>query len=64
MFNEFAIKVILSGILSLSFIPSVFSQTAGKDTYLPIDQVVERLEHNFSVRFFYKPEWFEKKEKF
>jgi hypothetical protein len=61
MRKEFAIKTLLAGILFLTYIQSAISQVSDQDAYLSIDQVIGQLDHNYDVRFFYKPEWFEKR---
>ena len=59
MFARFDTKAILFGLVILLSVQSIFAQVTDHDTYLSIDQVIEQLEQQLPVRFFYKPGWFE-----
>ena len=59
MFKSLNIKVLFAGLMLLSIIQSVASQTVTKSTFLTIDQLTEQLENKYKVEFFYKTEWFE-----
>jgi hypothetical protein len=59
MRNRLNRKVRLAGIMLLSIIQSVASQTVMDTTFLPFDQITLRLGNKNQVQFFFKPEWFE-----
>jgi len=61
MFKRLTIKVILAGLVFISVILPVVSQTVRDTTYLTFDQLTARLASKYRVQFFYKPEWFEMK---
>jgi len=58
-FKRSAIKIIVAGLIFLSFIRPVVSQTTNQGSYLSIDQLTDQLEHKYHVQFFYDPGWFE-----
>jgi hypothetical protein len=58
-FKRPAIKIIVAGLIFLSFIRPVVSQTTNQGSYLSIDQLTDQLEHKYHVQFFYDPGWFE-----
>jgi hypothetical protein len=58
-FKRPAIKIIVAGLIFLSFIQPVVSQTTNQASYLSIDQLTDQLEHKYHVQFFYDPDWFE-----
>ena len=58
MIRRLAKKVLLGGLIFLSFNQSVSSQTVKQGIYLSIDQLTDQLEQKYHVQFFYKPEWF------
>ena len=58
-FKSPAIIIIVAGLIFLSFIQPVVSQTPNQRTYLSIDQLTDQLEHKYHVQFFYDPDWFE-----
>ena len=60
-FIRLSIKVTLVFIFFLSPVQKVISQTANKGDYLPIDQIIDKLEKKYSFQFYYKSEWFENK---
>ncbi|MCX6254876.1 MAG: TonB-dependent receptor [Bacteroidia bacterium] len=60
-FRRFAIKVSVTGLIFLSSIQPVVSQTTNQGNYLSIDQVIDQLEHKYPIQFFYESEWFENK---
>ena len=57
-FKRSAIKIIVSGLIFLSFIQPVVSQTTNQGNILSIDQLKNHLENKYPVHFFYKSEWF------
>jgi hypothetical protein len=61
MCKKSVIRFLLSGLVILVFIQSILPQTSRQDDYLTIDQITGQLEKRFQVQFFYKPEWFEKR---
>jgi len=61
MFKSFTLKVIIAVLFFLSTIKPAVSQTIDQGKYLSIDQVINHLENKYSVQFFYKPEWFDKR---
>ena len=58
-FKRSAIKIIVAGLIFLSFIRPVVSQTTNQGSYLSIDQLTDQLKHKYHVQFFYDPGWFE-----
>ena len=54
-------KIFVSGLIFLTSIEQVVSQTASQRNLLSIDQVTNSLAQKNSINFFYKPEWFENK---
>jgi hypothetical protein len=53
--------VLLGGLFFLLFNKTAYSQSNKQDTYISISQLTDQLEQKYSVKFFYKPEWFEMK---
>lgn len=60
MFNRFAIKVFVTGLIFLSSSQLLYPQTTNQRSYLSIDLVIEKLEQKYPLHFYYKSEWFEK----
>ncbi len=61
MIKKLAFNVLLAGLIILVFNQTVYSQTDKQGKYISIDQLTDQLGKKYSVKFFYKPEWFEMK---
>jgi len=61
IFRRNIINVLVLGFIFHSTVQLVVSQTSEQGNFLPVDRVIDKLEHRYSLQFFYKPEWFENK---
>lgn len=61
MIKRFANMVLTVVLFLLPINQTVYSQISKQDTYISIDQLTDQLEQKYSIKFFYKPEWFEMK---
>jgi hypothetical protein len=59
MFKRLAITALIVGLIFISSIHCLVSQTVQQDSYLSIDQLTDQLKKKYSLKFFYKSEWFE-----
>ncbi len=61
MYKRSVIRLLLTGLIILVLIQSTLPQASRQNDYLTIDRITEQLEKRFQVHFFYKPEWFAKR---